>query len=80
MFNFFKKFFGFDKETMKEANVQIEQLAPYKIEPPLTTVKEEVTVTEQIPAVITTNKKPRTTNRVQGTTPVAKRGRKPATK
>jgi hypothetical protein len=31
MFTFIKKLFGFDKETMKDAGVQIEQ-APYKIE------------------------------------------------
>lgn len=34
MFGFLKKLFGFDKETMKEAGVQIEQ-APYKVEPPV---------------------------------------------
>ena len=46
MFNFFKKLFGFDKETMKDANVQLEQQAPYKIEPPAVTVEETVTVKE----------------------------------
>ena len=35
MFGFLKKFFGMDKETLKEANVQLEQPAPYKVEPPL---------------------------------------------
>lgn len=35
MFGFLKKFFGIDKETLKEANVQLEQPAPYKVEPPL---------------------------------------------
>jgi len=32
MFKFLKNLLGFDKETMKEAGVQIEQ-APYKVEP-----------------------------------------------
>ncbi len=34
MFKFLKNLLGFDKETMKEAGVQIEQ-APYKVEPPV---------------------------------------------
>jgi len=34
MFGFLKKLLGFDKETMKEAGVQIEQV-PYKVEPPV---------------------------------------------
>lgn len=32
MFGFIKKIFGFDKETLKDAGVQIEQKAPYKVE------------------------------------------------
>jgi hypothetical protein len=37
MFTFIKQLFGFDKPTMKEAGVQLEQ-APYKLpEPPATT-------------------------------------------
>lgn len=32
MFTFIKKLFGFDKETMQNAGVQIEQV-PYKVEP-----------------------------------------------
>jgi hypothetical protein len=32
MFTFIKQLFGFDKPTMKEAGVQIEQV-PYKVEP-----------------------------------------------
>jgi hypothetical protein len=34
MFGFLKKLLGLDKETMKEAGVQIEQV-PYKVEPPV---------------------------------------------
>jgi hypothetical protein len=38
MFNFIKKLFGFDQSTMKEAGVQIEQQAPYKVETPVVDV------------------------------------------
>jgi hypothetical protein len=42
MFGYLKKLFGFDKETMKEAGVQIEQ-APYKVETPPAQVESQIT-------------------------------------
>jgi hypothetical protein len=85
MFNFFKKLFGFDKETMKDANVQLEQQAPYKVEPPVITVEETVKVNEVVvepaPAAMTTSKKPRASTKTQGTrTNTSTRGRKPKAK
>lgn len=89
MFEFLKKLFGFDKETMKDARVQIEQ-APYKVEPPI--VQEEVKPfnEEPPPAPVVKpakEKKPRGPKKPQGQKsapkPTAKptapkqRGRKP---
>lgn len=46
MLGFLKKLFGFDKETMKEAGVQIEQV-PYKVEPPV--LEDKVAVVNSQP-------------------------------
>ena len=53
MFGFLKKFFGMDKETVKEANVQLEQSAPYKVEPPVPTPAPQPEVTPVESVVIT---------------------------
>lgn len=53
MFGFLKKFFGLDKETMKEANVQLEQSAPYKVEPPVPTPAPQPEVVPAESVVIT---------------------------
>jgi hypothetical protein len=66
MFGFLKKLLGLDKETMKEAGVQIEQV-PYKVEPPV--LEEKVAAVNSQPI-----KKP-----VQEA-PAAKPAKKPATK
>lgn len=88
MLGFLKKLFGFDAQTMKDANVQIEQ-APYKIEPPvqatattpipLVVEKVEVKevepvapVEEKKPAAMTANKKPRGPKKPQSPKPAAK--------
>jgi len=73
MFTFIKQLFGFDKPTMKDAGVQLEQ-APYKVpEPPAVTpvplvvepLQEPVAVNEQITDSVTQTpakktRKPRT--------------------
>lgn len=53
MFGFLKKFFGLDKETMKEANVQLEQSAPYKVETPVPTPAPQPEVVPAESVVIT---------------------------
>jgi hypothetical protein len=73
MLGFLKKLFGFDKETMKDAGVQIEQ-APYKVEPP------EPTVVATKPAAMTAKKKPRGPRKPQGQKPVQKPAAQPANK
>ena len=50
MFNFIKKLFGFDKETMKEAGVQTEQ-APYKVEAPVVDLADIAIAQRPAPAV-----------------------------
>lgn len=88
MLGFLKKLFGMDKETMKNAGVQIEQQAPYKVEP-VAVVVETVAIKE-VPAKKTkvdqvkptASKKPRGPKKPQGPKPTAKpaapkRGRKP---
>jgi hypothetical protein len=42
MFGYLKKLFGFDKDTMKEAGVDLEKV-PYKIEKPVTAVNDQIT-------------------------------------
>jgi hypothetical protein len=76
MFTFIKQLFGFDKPTMKEAGVQLEQ-APYKVPEPVATtpiplVAETSVVTEAL-AVGSMVQQPT----VETTTATAKKTRKP---
>jgi hypothetical protein len=71
MFGFLKKLFGFDKETMKEAGVQIEQ-APYKAEPPV--LKDKVAAVNAQPV-----EKP-VAPKVEAEPAKKRGGRKPAAK
>jgi hypothetical protein len=66
MLKFLKNLLGFDKETMKEAGVQIEQ-APYKVEP-----------TVLIDKVAAVNSQP--IEKSVQETPAAKPAKKPAAK
>ena len=85
MLGFLKKLFGFDKETMKDAGVQIEQQAPYKVEPPApepevvpkaeviaTPVKTAPAIEAEKPAAMTAKKKPRGPKKPQGLKPSTK--------
>jgi hypothetical protein len=78
MFGFLKKLFGFDKETMKEAGVQVEQAsAPYKVPEPTTPVP---TLVDKVAEV---NSKPieKPVQEAAKPAPAKKRGgRKPAAK
>jgi len=86
MFAFLKKLFGLDKETMKQAGVQIEQV-PYKIEEPEPEVvpKAEAVVEVTKPKKRYYNKKPKSQQKATDTPAVKKpaeagqkrRGRKP---
>jgi hypothetical protein len=83
MLGFLKKLFGMDKETMKDAGVQLEQpSAPYKVEPPATTpiplvvekleVKEVIAVPVEEKKVEAKVKKPRGPKKPQGPKPTTK--------
>ena len=77
MIGFFKKLFGGDSTTNKEAGVQIEQV-PYKVDAPVVeTAKVEVAVPEVkvAPAVITAPKKKGAPKKQGGAKP--KTARKP---
>ena len=85
MLSFLKKLFGLDKETMKEANVQLEQGAPYKVEPPALEPEvipkaEAVAVEPAKPAAMTAKKKPQGPKKPQGQKPAQKPAVKPAAK
>ena len=75
MFTFIKQLFGFDKPTMKDAGVQLEQ-APYKVPEPAATTPiplvETTLVTEAL-AVISTVQQPT----AETTTAPTKKPRKP---
>jgi hypothetical protein len=90
MFGFLKKLLGLDKETMKEAGVQIEQV-PYKVEPPVLEEKVaavnaqpiEKPVQEAPKVKATPEKKPATKKAAPKKEPAKKpatRGRKPKAK
>jgi len=75
MIGFFKKLFGGDSTTNKEAGVQIEQV-PYKVETPVVeTVKAAVPEVKSVPAVITAPKKKGAPKKQGGAKP--KTARKP---
>jgi hypothetical protein len=89
MLGFLKKLFGLDKETMKDAGVQLEQ-APYKVETPdpivvtreasIVPVSDSAVIITEKPAAMTAKKKPRGPKNPQGQKPAAKPAAKPATK
>jgi hypothetical protein len=90
MIGFFKKLFGRDADTNKEAGVQIEQVSsPYKVETPVVDLADiaiaqrpEPVATATAPAVATTPKK-QSAPKKQGAKPATgskTRGRKPKAK